>query len=405
MLNNQDNDRLTLVGPGTAMGALLRRYWHPIAAMTQLDAEPVLPVRLLGEDLVLFRDRAGELGLLGDRCLHRGVHLVCGIPDAKGLRCPYHGWLFNKDGNCVERPFEDKQTQESSRVKTTLRTKAYQVRSMGGLVFAYLGPAPAPVCPDWGVLARSDIHKEVRIGVTPCNWFQIVENAVDPIHHEWLHGHFTNYASERNAGVAEFVDKDPSGWSHIGIDFQRFSYGIFKRRLVAGETRESSEQWKIGHPFIFPNLVWFQRRCFWRVPIDDTHTLNVICIHRPLEEGETGDKLVFQFDPVPTTPEGSPVRWSDATSTHLQDQIAWIAQGPIADRTNENLGHSDKGILLLRRMFFEELEKISIGQEPMNIFASQQDIDLSLIQCAPTLRASAPLPPSLRHSFDEDLRS
>lgn len=399
MLSNQDNDLLTKVGPGTAMGMLLRRYWHPIATINQLDEEPVRSVRLLGEDLVLYRDRSGTLGLIAQRCLHRGVNLACGIPESQGLRCPYHGWLFNQQGRCLERPFEDQQAQPGSETTNQkLRIQSYPVCSVGGLIFAYLGPEPIPICPDWGDLERENIYKEVRIGLTPCNWFQVIENAMDPVHHEWLHGHFSDYASERQNGTKKFKEGDLGKWVHQRIDFEHFCYGIHKRRMFSAGG-EASQQWIVGTPMIFPNLAWFRNRIFWRVPVDDTHTLNVIYIHRPLAEDErASDMPIFAPDPTPSCDEGYRVDWSKASarsSTHFQDQIAWMAQGPIADRSRELLGHSDQGIKMLRKLFFEEVEKCRTGEKTMNVFHRQEEFDLSRIHCAPTLGATAPL--SLNH--------
>ena len=108
MMTESENERLTRVGRGTPMGELLRRYWHAIATTVDLDQDPVRRVRLMGENLTLFRSENGELGLIGERCPHRGVDLENGIPDAKGLRCPYHGWLFDKKGRCLEMPFDDR---------------------------------------------------------------------------------------------------------------------------------------------------------------------------------------------------------------------------------------------------------------------------------------------------------
>ena len=138
MLSPEANERLTRVGPGTPCGELMRRYWIPIAPFSQLSENPVRKVRVLGEELVLYRDRSGGLGLIGDRCLHRLVDMQFGIPDDCGLRCPYHGWLYGATGECLERPME------ATTGKFKAKLKAYPVQELGGLVFAYLGPQPAP---------------------------------------------------------------------------------------------------------------------------------------------------------------------------------------------------------------------------------------------------------------------
>jgi 5,5'-dehydrodivanillate O-demethylase len=392
-MDPRDNDRLTRVGPSTPMGELLRRYWHPIATTGQLAKESVLPIRLLGEDLVLFQIKEGSFGLIDQHCSHRGVSLACGIPESGGLRCSYHGWLFDPNGECIERPFEDRHQCGSSRNSCpSAKVKAYSVAVLGGIVFAYLGPDPAPVCLDWGLLSRADIHREVKISVTPCNWFQIMENALDPIHHEWLHGHFASYVIQRQNNMLVRSEQGLAQWQHQQIDFKKFRYGINKCRLIAGETPDSL-QWQIGHPVLFPNIVWFQKKVFWRVPVDDTHTLTFCVSHRPLESDE-------DFCPTPELTiepsqgyfsEPGIVRWQNAGTIGAQDEIIWIAQGQIADRSRECLARSDRGITMLRNLFFEQLERVAMDQDPMNIFRSVEEADFSLIQCAPTLQESVPV--------------
>ena len=153
MLTREENERLTRVGPGTPMGELMRRYWQPIAAAGQLLERPVRPVRLLGEDLVLFRDPSGRLGLVGDRCAHRKVRLEYGYPVEGGLRCPYHGWTYDGAGRCVAQPSEP----AGSTFKDRVRITAYPVQELAGVVFAYLGPRPAPLLPRWDRLVWDNV--------------------------------------------------------------------------------------------------------------------------------------------------------------------------------------------------------------------------------------------------------
>ena len=149
MITKEQNDRLTQVGPGTPMGELMRRYWHPIAGSIQLNGDnPTKEVRLLGEDLVLFRSAAGKLGLIEPSCAHRKANLSYGIPEPEGIRCAYHGWLYDVNGQCVDQPSEP----EGSRFKEKVKLKAYPVQELGGLVFAYMGPEPIPLLPRWDSL-------------------------------------------------------------------------------------------------------------------------------------------------------------------------------------------------------------------------------------------------------------
>lgn len=201
MLRIEENERLTRVGPGTPMGALLRQYWHPVAATAELDENPVKQVKILGESLVLFRDRQGRLGLIDDTCPHRRVSFLYGIPEAEGLRCCYHGWMFDRTGRCLEMPAE----APDSTFKDRVRIAAYPVQELGGLIFAYLGPEPAPLLPRWDLLTMDHVWRDIGVTVIPCNWLQCMENSVDPVHTEWLHGHYYNYVLQRKA------DKDERG--------------------------------------------------------------------------------------------------------------------------------------------------------------------------------------------------
>src|SRR5438552_736885 len=246
MLSQELNEKLTRVGPGTPMGTLLRRYWFPIAGTAELEDNPVKKVRLLGEDLVLYRDRSGKLGLIDEPCPHRRVSMEYGIPEAEGLRCPYHGWVFNHEGKCLEQPAEP----WDSTFKDRVTTKAYQVQELGGLVFAYMGPSPAPLLPRYDVLVWDNAIRHVGVTMIPCNWMQAMENSLDPTHVEWLHGYYMDYVWRK---------KDPNHATmvrakHKKIGFDRFEHGMIKRRVVEGETEEH-QPWKVGHPVIFPNIL------------------------------------------------------------------------------------------------------------------------------------------------------
>src|SRR6266545_8337134 len=266
MLTQEENDRLTQVGLGTPMGELLRRYWHPVASTAELAQDPVQKVRLLGEDLVLFRNEQGELGLIGRRCAHRNMALEYGIPQGNGLRCPYHGWAFDTTGRCIDMPFEP--------ATLPLKIPAYNVQELGGLIFAYLGPDPVPLLPRWHMYVRTDLNKSLVITPLPCNWLQFMDNSLDPIHFEHLHGVYGNYVM-RKLGLPPMLHVS----AHQKIDFDVWEYGIYKRRLVEGQTDdETNTDWTLGHPIIFPNTLAQggpdQISCQVRVPVDDTHTLH-----------------------------------------------------------------------------------------------------------------------------------
>jgi len=277
MLTREQNELLTRVGPGTPMGELLRRYWHPVAVSSQFKDHGTKPVRILGEDLVLFRDRSGRLGLIGDRCQHRRAGMVFGIPEQDGLRCAYHGWMYNAAGQCIEQPYESTEDPGSA-FKDKITIKAYPVSELGGLIFAYLGPEPVPVLPRWDIYVMDGVVRDIGSGVVPCNWLQIMDNSMDPIHVEWLHQRFTDYVFEHlgrpRRRVVREGERDERGWRHVKIGFTVFEHGITKRRVLEGGSEED-EDWTIGHPVVFPNILRTPNAFQIRVPVDDTHTWHV----------------------------------------------------------------------------------------------------------------------------------
>ena len=180
---------LPRVGPGTPGGELLRRYWQPLAASADLVDKQTKKVRLLGEDLALFRDRSGKLGLVAELCPHRRCSLAYGVPEENGIRCPYHGWLFDQEGNCLEQPAESPNSTFKDRIKTT----AYPVREVGGLFWTYMGPGEPPVFPLHDYLVQENTIRSIGKSMLPINWVQAMENSLDPMHLEWLHAWYAYY--------------------------------------------------------------------------------------------------------------------------------------------------------------------------------------------------------------------
>ncbi|HTE86461.1 MAG TPA: Rieske 2Fe-2S domain-containing protein [Dehalococcoidia bacterium] len=357
MLTREANERLTQTAPGTPMGNLLRHYWHPIATVVELDTEPVMAVRLLGENLALYRNEQGEMGLVAERCPHRGASLVYGIPEDNGLRCPYHGWLFSPDGRCLEQPAEP----PSSTFHNRIRTPAYPVQELGGLIWAYLGPQPAPLLPRWDVLVDPELDREIGISHLPCNWLQPMENSMDPVHFEWLHAAFGNYVLKRQGKPPAMTARH-----HDEIAFDIFEYGISKRRRLDADAIDSDD-WVIGHPVIFPNILAVGgsgRPTFQiRVPIDDTHTLHYW--YRATRRGPgAAPQQSVPVHEAPWKHENGRI-WVETVPG--QDMMAWITQGPISERTTERLGTSDKGVILYRSLLLEQIERVENGQEPMGL--------------------------------------
>jgi 5,5'-dehydrodivanillate O-demethylase len=371
MLTQEQNERLTRVGPGTPMGDLMRRYWHPIGTVSQMKGRDTLPVKLLGEELVLYRDLSSTYGLIAARCPHRSMSLVYGIPEKCGLRCAYHGWVFNENGACIEQPYEDTENPEGH-FKDAIVTPAYKVAQMGGMFFGYLGPDPAPVLPPWDLFVMGDVMREACFAVVPCNWLQIMENSLDPVHVEWLHQHMRDYVMDK-LGTPE---KKRGRLSHEKVGFDEFEYGIVKRRILEGET-EADEDWAVGHPVVFPNYLKsgsvstpaFQIR----VPMDDENTAYWWYRCFTKESGvpikpQSPDEIPFYTAPVPQLDQTGLPQWDILDNNSGQDIVAWITQGAITDRSHENLGRSDKGVVLYRKMLEDALQAVEKGEDPKNVF-------------------------------------
>jgi 5,5'-dehydrodivanillate O-demethylase len=372
-VNPETQALLTRIGPGTRMGTLLRRYWHPVAGSSELPAGQARKVRLLGEDLVLFRAASGGLGLLEEACPHRRASLAYGEVDGEDLVCPYHGWTFAADGRCVAMPAESRQRPA---LLERCRALAYRAEELGGLVFAYLGPEPVPLLPRWDLLVWEDGLRDIGEALIPCNWLQIMENSVDPTHVEWLHGHHLAWVRTSKGLTA------PTHYRkhQTRIGFDRFRYGIIKRRLLEGGS-EQDDDWRVGHPLLFPLMVRVgagrQHRLQLRVPVDDTHTRHYWYACYRTAPGQDTPKQ--EHIPVYEVP------WRDAAGEFITDFVdggdimAWVTQGEIADRTREQLVASDAGIVLYRRMLLEALASVEAGRDPPGLVrdpAENRNIEL-----------------------------
>ncbi|MCH7607002.1 MAG: Rieske 2Fe-2S domain-containing protein [Chloroflexi bacterium] len=376
MLTQEQNERLTRVGPGTPMGELMRRYWHPIAASVELSEDnPTKEVRLLGEDLVLFRSTAGEIGLIEPSCAHRKANLSYGIPEPEGIRCAYHGWLYDIHGQCVDQPSEP----EGSRFKEKVKLKAYRAQELGGLIFAYMGPEPAPLLPRYDMLVWPGV-RNAQACMLPCNWLQCHENSLDPLHFQWLHRYYGGYVMNRKKPQAERdawnLRTLTKGADHHKIGFEKTSYGVIKRRLIGDET-EDDDNWRLGHPVFFPNILRIGINLQFRVPVDDTHTLHMMLNWRALKDGEeTPDAVPYQELPVYDDDGRIKGDWVVG-----QDQTAWIIQGAITDRTTERLGVTDIGLIMYRRMLEEQMQVVADGGDPLNTHRDPVENEIIMVPC------------------------
>jgi 5,5'-dehydrodivanillate O-demethylase len=372
MLTQEENEMLTRVGPGTPAGELLRRYWLPVAVAGEITAEnPTQLVRILGETLVLFRDKSGRVGLIDDRCAHRGASLCYGRVEERGIACPYHGWLYNTKGDCLETPAEP----ADSKFHLTVKQKSYPVQKLVGLYWAYMGPLPVPLITNFDIWFRKDGRRRIFIQpILDCNWFQAMENSVDPAHLQILH--------QDTAGRGRAVQDSTRGLTDdvANFDFYEVSYGIMKRRTYRNGMIDE-------HPLIFPNILRQGNVGQIRVPMDDTHTKVYFVRFFPSERGElieNDDPPVEYIKAYKNPPDAlHPYAKFRMDAVQAQDHMAWETQGPVADRTRERLATTDRGIIMLREVMFREMKKVRSGQDPKGVIrdpAKNPFIDTHLLE-------------------------
>ncbi len=362
MLTREENELLTQVGPGTPCGNLFRRYWQPVAAASELTEEkPKKRVKILGEELVLYRDGKGGYGLVREHCSHRGTSLYYGFVEDGCIRCAYHGWKYDKEGRCVEQPFEP-----NPRFKESIHHTAYPVEKLAGFLFAYLGPPDKkPLLPRWDILLWDHGVRNLQIRpLLNCNWLQAEENTADFVHTVFLHGHMN-----KRQGLSEGVSYYTRPFSRYG--FQPCPWGIIKTWEFEGEN--AGRGW--GNFVLFPNMLRQTdtlSTLHWRVPIDDYSTT---IFHVGFRASPDGSR-VMQPDEPPVDYEKS---WLDEKGEyHLrnfssQDGMAWESQGRLYDRSEEHLGASDRGIIMFREMLRDQIKIVEKGGDPMALVWDTKD--------------------------------
>ncbi len=366
MLSTEDNRLLTSVGRGTPAGEFMRRYWLPVGLSADLGERPQL-IRILGEDLVLFRTKDGAAGVLDARCSHRGASLAYGCVEKGGLRCRYHGWLYDTAGQCLEQPGE---TGRSKRIEK-IRQRAYETRELGGLVFAYMGPAPVPVLPRLDTLVRSDgVRKATVARMIACNYLQIVENSMDPVHLPFVHGESIKVW----AALPEFTVEETG-------------FGIRQAQSRPGPSPAQRYVRSVLYFLPFSRMVGIPApeddlstpttiRTIWAVPIDDTNTIEFEVRFQP---GLAGRKLDYKFE---STPADFEVRLEQPFQKYrvpgvphqeypkffgAQDQLMQLSQGAVAAREHEHLRSSDRGVVMVRKVLREAIEDVRNGKDPRGL--------------------------------------
>ena len=362
-----ENEFLTGTAYGTPGGELLRRYWQPVALSNELTDLPK-PVTIMHEDLVAFRDMDGNVGVLDRHCCHRGASLEYGRIEPEGLRCCYHGWLFNAEGQCLDQPCEP----ATSDYKGKIRQPWYPAHEYGGLVFVYMGPPDKkPVFPTFDILERDGIklhayRNNTRGVVAECNWLQIHENAVDPMHTFVLHS--ANSGNQFTPAFAVLPD----------IDFETTSISV---QYIRNATLPNGNRFhRIGEVFV-PNyrslpsqtpggdelLKEPGRFIGWWVPVDDTHTVGFHIEALPVVNGKVEGSVWADAVPGLSNNNLPPPQSYEDTQRRPGDKEAQTSQRPIAVHALENLATSDMGIVKFRHLLRKAAESVQRGEDPPGI--------------------------------------
>jgi phthalate 4,5-dioxygenase oxygenase subunit len=387
MLSREDNELITRTGPRTPCGGLLRAYWQPVALVAEMPEErPVKAVRLLGEDLVLFRAPDGGYGLIGRFCAHRGVDLSFGRLEQGGLRCLYHGWLYDRDGQCLEQPAEP----EHSRFHTKIKHIGYPCAVRNGIVFAYLGGGDPPPFPHYDCFTAPDEYTFAFKGLWECNWLQGVEGGIDPSHVSFLHRFlrddprdtYGQQFREEVEGTGQSLSSLVAENFRPDIDVEPTEYGL--RVFAIRELDEVRRHVRVTN-LLFPNafvVPFGNNKVFtqWHVPIDDFSHYWYMILYDFEEHTDKKQLLTQRLDGC-TLPDYRPLRnrhnnWGfdaaeQASLTYtgmgldinVHDQWAVESMGPVQDRTVEHLGVSDRAVTANRRLLLRAITDHAAGKD------------------------------------------
>jgi phthalate 4,5-dioxygenase oxygenase subunit len=379
MLTPEENELLTRVGPGTPMGDLLRQYWMPAMLSAELTPDgPPLRIRLLGEDLIAFRDTDGRVGLVANNCAHRGASLFFGRNEDRGLRCVYHGWKYDVAGRCVDMPNEPPQ----SNFREKIHLIAYPCQERGGVVWTYMGPlSEPPPLPDleWSLVPAN--QRLVTYRWQACNWVQTLEGGIDSSHISFLHRRIADLRGQSDDRTVLFRSRD----THPRFEVLDTEYGA----VIAARREAEADQyyWRISqflmpfHQMIPPTGGEGRGGHAW-VPVDDENTITwTMSVHPPLTDEEQEARLhngnatypsVDQFLPPVSGPYGAWRSALNATNDYgldrrrqandlffgvrgiwAQDQAVQESQGAIYDRAEEHVGTADLAIIRVRQMLMD----------------------------------------------------
>jgi 5,5'-dehydrodivanillate O-demethylase len=365
----------------TLMGKLLRSFWQPIARSETVLMSRARAIRVMGEDLTIYRGESGKPYLVAGRCAHRRTLLQTGWVEGEQIRCMYHGWRYDGTGRCTEIPAEKDARPDE------IRIEGYPLHEYYGLVFAYMGEGPAPEfqLPRKHFLEEPDRHIVSREQVWDCNWFQQVENSLDALHVSFVHvwGKFSRFGEELSTAIPD-------------LEYSETRAGI-RQVATRSETNVRISDWTFpnNNHVVVPGPSkgdpWSDLSV-WAVPIDDEHTMRFTLYSFPASAAE--EAAQFAADP---DREYNPAEHTDAllnghtiqdiSHTQVlaaQDYVALRGQGVVADRIRENLSSSDAGIVLLRKICLREMEAIRLGQPTKQWVQLSEKFDLPI----PTTEAS-----------------
>jgi phthalate 4,5-dioxygenase len=383
-MTKEENDLLTRTGPGTPCGETLRRYWQPAALSEELPAGGApLPVTLFGEELVLFRDDQGRVGLIDLHCAHRGADLSYGRLEDGGLRCIYHGWLYDVHGKIIDMPGE---ADGGASFRDSMCHKAYPCKERAGVIFAYMGPGEPPLLPNYEFLSVPERQRFVTKYFQSCNYLQANEGNIDPIHASFLHHPNHNL---RHTGIPEYQGFRGGRGAAPGIESINAEVTDFGVRLCrtcpVASNKKDLRIWN----FVLPNLTTFpggiQSRSGysvnWHVPIDDAchwkysftfnreAPLDLEVVKRSRPEMTADYKLTrsranrYMQDRSLMATES----YTGIAGFAAQDTCVVEGEGPIQDRTEEHLVSSDKVIVAARKLLLKAINDVRVGRDPQHV--------------------------------------
>ena len=387
MLSVADNEALTRVGPGTPMGEVMRRYWQPVLLSWELpepDCDPVR-VRVLGEELVAFRDTGGRVGLLSEWCPHRLTSLFLGRNEGHGLRCVFHGWKYDVDGNCVDMPNEVEEFDFKHKVKTV----HYPTVDKGGVIWAYMGPKEhTPPEPRFEFALQPETHRHVSKVIEECNWLQGLEGGIDSVHSSFLHRKF----GDREATGLDGLRARATA-SRLEVEATDYGYRYSSSRPLP----DGAHNYVRIYHYVMPHVQiraaqlntdgsWFKFKIsghHW-VPMDDETTMVwnwFYSLDEPLSEAEKEERGVGNgpdaidqgtFLSLRNKRNGflqdreiqRTTTFTGIEGINTQDRAVQEAMGPIVNRSKEHLGQTDRAIIIARKMLLEATRVVQDGGTP-----------------------------------------